>query len=760
MKRITVTIVFVLLVATFAHPTLAQENPSLIKYLSSAELKVYVISTKQNATLKAIRSDPAVKGLKVGISSLDAVREALALSLVLPAPPGTGKEVIASFDTLNLVQRTDRDYSLYAQGTTPGSEVSLVVLGLDVSGTIKHNGNVYKVHPLGAGLNAVYLYDINQLQDHPNDYRDFIKKQSHYLEPKGPAPRLLTAIPSDLVVIDVLVTYTASARSEAGNIDALIQLAFDETKRIYANSQIKPRLRLVHRYLTSYQESGNMKTDLARLRSPNDGYIDEVHVRRNLYKADLVVLLVGRDNYCGIAYQFANPSKAFSVVGQNCATGYYTFAHELGHNQGAHHDPDTASNKQFAYGHGLCYSPDNWRTVMSYNFGSRCRNRLQYFSNPHVSHMGAPTGDASLRNNARVINETAKHMANFRALNCTDWTDWRGVRGDTKTFFDLASSMDIVRCLNAGNNLEDRDEVGATPLHKAVLNNNAEAVKALLDAGARLESSWTEANQGTALHLAAGGGYTKIVTILVSGGANLDAQDEFASTPLHRAASAARARGTFHTSVNARSNAVAIIKALVSAGAKLEARTKIGATPFHELLSNNDYSEDDVLDSIDETRVVGEAIRTLLMAGANLEARDKYGGTPLHIAATNNIYDQTVSIIALIGKGANLSAQDALGKTPLHRAAGFNAHKRRKIRICKPNRNNPAQTTCNIQMRPTAGVHIRNATVAIHALLNAGADATARTKGGKTAFELIKDDSPVKNTEAYRRLKKAHFGKK
>ncbi|MDE0331045.1 MAG: ankyrin repeat domain-containing protein [Nitrospinae bacterium] len=758
MKWVTTLIAMVLAVTILTYPITAQEKPSLFKYLSSAELKVFVFSTEQNATLKAIRADPAATNLRVGRASLDAVQEAQAMSILLPTPPGIEEELTASFDSLNFEQRTDRDYSLYAQGTTPETEVSLVVLGLDVSGTIKHNGNVYKVHPLGAGITAVYLYNINQLQDHPKNYRDFIKKQSHFLVPKGPVPNLPTTMSSDLV-IDVLVAYTARARNEAGNINGLVQLAFDETKRIYANSRIKPRLRLVHKYLTSYQESGDMETDLSRLRSSNDGYIDEIHARRNLYKADLVVLLVGRNEYCGVGYQYANQSWAFSVVGQNCATSYYSFAHELGHNQGAHHDPDTDSNKNFAYGHGFCNSPDNWRTVMSYNSGSSCRNRLQYFSNPRVSHMGALTGDASLRNNARVINETAYRVANFRALNCTGWKDDRNIPGKTGTFYNLASSMDIVRCLNEGNDLEARDKRGATPLHKAVLNNNAEAVKALLDAGARLESKYAEASQSTALHLAAEVGFTKIVTILLSGGANLESQDEFKDSPLHRAAYAARRRGTDHKSVTARSHAVANIKALIAAGAKLETRNKNGITPLHRLVKNSENVVNGALDNIDETRVVGEAIRTLIVAGANLEAQDKDEGTPLHLAATNNVYDQAVSIIALIEAGANLSAEDALGKTPLHRASEFNAHKHRPVEICEPKFPNPAQPNCSTKTRRAHGVHIRNATAAIHALLNAGADATARTKEGKTAFELVEDGSPIKNTEAYRRLKEAQFGK-
>ena len=44
----------------------------------------------------------------------------------------------------------------------------------------------------------------------------------------------------------------------------------------------------------------------------------------------------------------------------------------------------------------------------------RCPVLQPYFSNPDVSFMGAPTGDADVRNNARVINEIAPIVASYR----------------------------------------------------------------------------------------------------------------------------------------------------------------------------------------------------------------------------------------------------------------------------------------------------------------------------------------------------------
>ena len=96
-------------------------------------------------------------------------------------------------------------------------------------------------------------------------------------------------------LIDVMVVYTPAARSGAGGIlamEALIDLAIEETNTAFANSVITPRLRLVHAAEVDYVESGDMRTDLPRLRNQSDGYMDEVHSWRDLYNADQVSLIL------------------------------------------------------------------------------------------------------------------------------------------------------------------------------------------------------------------------------------------------------------------------------------------------------------------------------------------------------------------------------------------------------------------------------------------------------------------------------------
>ena len=53
------------------------------------------------------------------------------------------------------------------------------------------------------------------------------------------------------------------------------------------------------------------------------------------------MLIIEANDYCGIAYLGPVVHKMFSVVWRKCATGYYSFAHEIVHNLGCNHDRGT-----------------------------------------------------------------------------------------------------------------------------------------------------------------------------------------------------------------------------------------------------------------------------------------------------------------------------------------------------------------------------------------------------------------------------------
>lgn len=280
------------------------------------------------------------------------------------------------------------------------------------------------------------------------------------------------AVDADLVmqdtadVIDVMVVYTPTALAHIGSTAAMQQLiatAVSETNTSYANSVVVQRIRLVHTALVPYQDHSSFGTNLSELRTGSGSGLEGVADLRNQYAADLVMMLVHpvSPSACGIAYVMNSVSTAFhpagySVTDTNCMSPGFTFAHELGHNMGAHHDWFVSSSQRpYTYAHGYVNpnSGHRWRTIMAYNDrcstqGFSCR-RLLAWSNPARNinplcdpgsgftcntalwflpgaRMGVPGGTRSncaLRqsndaecdaDDSRALNNTALTVANFR----------------------------------------------------------------------------------------------------------------------------------------------------------------------------------------------------------------------------------------------------------------------------------------------------------------------------------------------------------
>lgn len=313
----------------------------------------------------------------------------------------------------------------------PGSVVNLSLVNEALIGNITtQKGDSYQIRYLGRGVHSLRQIDQSK----------FPKEAEPIKPPKSGkrenADTCATDPPSD---VDVMVAYTAAARTGAGGTDAMlatVYLAVAETNQAYLNSNITQRLRLVHVTEVAYTESGNINTDLDRLQSSTDGFMDNLHTLRNTHAADLVALLTeDGGGFCGLAYVMDTVSNGFedygfAVIRRSCATGYYSFGHELGHNMGARHDwyVDNTNNSPYAYNHGFVNKTPTtpatpWRTILAYNddcaaAGVNC-TRVPYFSNPNVNYpvgndpMGVASG-AQQADNRQTLNNTALTVANFR----------------------------------------------------------------------------------------------------------------------------------------------------------------------------------------------------------------------------------------------------------------------------------------------------------------------------------------------------------
>lgn len=289
--------------------------------------------------------------------------------------------------------------------------------------------------------------------------------------PAQPAAQAGPSSVDDGSRIDVYVGYTTAAKNAAGGqatILSLINTAISETNTGYANSSVQQRVVLVGADEYAYNEAGfSWNATLDRWQDPNDSVFGPAHILREIHQADEMVLLVSDPAYCGMAYLMTTPStsfasNAFALVNQDCATGYYSFAHEMGHNMGAHHnrqDAGGAGAYDYAYGFWIKNPANNdlydWRTIMAYGapsmFGATLR--VNHWSNPNINYNGQPTGldiaDPASAYNALALNNTAPYVAQFRdgaapaaptGLRCTPLTahsvrlDWNATGSDLWQF--------------------------------------------------------------------------------------------------------------------------------------------------------------------------------------------------------------------------------------------------------------------------------------------------------------------------------------
>ena len=224
-------------------------------------------------------------------------------------------------------------------------------------------------------------------------------------------------------VIEVLVVYTEEARIAEGGVSAiesLIDLAESETNAAYSNSGVEHTISVVAKKEIDFSE--NDFSFSGTLSSAQSGAISGLHALRDDNGADLVAVLVKGDNsLCGLAYLMTTVSSSFdafgySVTQTNCATGNYTFGHEIGHNMAARHDRanDNTDGQPFDYNHGYVDTTNNFKTIM----GTGANTRIQFFSNPNVLFGGAvtgvPEGNALAADNRLTFQNTALTVANFR----------------------------------------------------------------------------------------------------------------------------------------------------------------------------------------------------------------------------------------------------------------------------------------------------------------------------------------------------------
>uniref|UniRef100_A0A0N5BFC4 ANK_REP_REGION domain-containing protein n=1 Tax=Strongyloides papillosus TaxID=174720 RepID=A0A0N5BFC4_STREA len=200
-------------------------------------------------------------------------------------------------------------------------------------------------------------------------------------------------------------------------------------------------------------------------------------------------------------------------------------------------------------------------------------------------------------------------------------------------------ASEVIRCLSNKQSVSvaSRNGYGMSALHIAVLANNIDGVRILLEE-CKIPTEIYDKDYKTLLHYAAQNGNFKIVEILLSNGARYNACDKYRATPLHYAAEISWP----------------IFYVLVSKNSynDCEMADKEGRTPFMwAVVSENE-------------RVISKMLKTFDIPR---HGKDNHNYTALHLAA----FTGNVSICkTLLQQGWVVTAEDKFGATPLHIAAG------------------------------------------------------------------------------------------
>ena len=236
--------------------------------------------------------------------------------------------------------------------------------------------------------------------------------------------------------LDIMVLWTENAECENAGLSrncklssttydymmALVELAIEETNTAFSMSGVHSQLLLVHadRLLNYSDDDVDMFDVLMKLRN---GTFTGVHENRSTYGADLVSLLNANPVGCGISFLGPGKNSMFSVTKHSCATGFFTFGHEIGHNLGLHHDRGTKNQCNVdngRYNYGWRDPNSKFRTIMAYNCrSSECDNhpghrctRIQRFSTTSSLYNGDILGNYG-SDNARAINDVRVAVAGY-----------------------------------------------------------------------------------------------------------------------------------------------------------------------------------------------------------------------------------------------------------------------------------------------------------------------------------------------------------
>lgn len=244
-----------------------------------------------------------------------------------------------------------------------------------------------------------------------------------------------------------------------------------------------------------------------------------------------------------------------------------------------------------------------------------------------------PLHSAAFGNSFEVLKLLLKNGAKLEVTGTTKSND-DFIYGTALHSAVKANAVECVMLLLAEcSDINSLEPGGVSPLHVAAELGLTHPLKILLDFGVD-PNLVTRDKKNTALHLAAEGGFSECISLLLCKGANADARNYKGQTALHLAA---------------RAQSVECVEMLLdTAACDSNAVDNDMRSPLHA--------------AVGKSLLAYEVTELLLTWKAEVNQKDKYGYTPLHIAALN---EQSRCVETLLYHGANVSAKTKGGISAL-----------------------------------------------------------------------------------------------
>ena len=278
---------------------------------------------------------------------------------------------------------TNDDYYTWF-GSGDNINAVIVVDGTELTGQISTDDGVYGI--VATDLESIHILldvDTSLLPPEEGDQDstaipDAVSGQSHIA---SSSQALITQLENSYVggrdysnnkvTIDVYVAYTQLVeddRDEGFLTPGMgARLAIELANDSYNDNHLPLELNLVDTGKARGYSETSVSDSLDDITDTDNSLFGRVRAEAVNENADVVIFFVHLplQNSCGKAKDILvdSVSSSYAVVGYNCIRGH-SFAHEIGHLQGAGHNKDfssfgtpTYTNSEFSYGHGYYELP-------------------------------------------------------------------------------------------------------------------------------------------------------------------------------------------------------------------------------------------------------------------------------------------------------------------------------------------------------------------------------------------------------------------